>query len=232
MKISEIFYSIQGEGKLTGVPSLFIRTSGCNLRCGWCDSPYTSWQATGENLTIEEILDQAKRHDGRHVVITGGEPMMQGQLGELIAGLKNMGRHITVETAGTLWQDVPIDLASISPKLSNSTPWTDSKWAPIHQQRRLNWDVLTTFAKSELIVDRQWKFVICNPEDMREVDAILARISEVQAVRPSDVILMPEGVTTEAMQSRCGWLAEICRQRGFRFGMRLHILLYGNKRGT
>ena len=232
MKISEIFLSIQGEGKLTGVPSLFIRTSGCNLRCVWCDTPYSSWNPIGETLTVSEILKKAQLHGTQHVVITGGEPLMQPQLPELVAGLRTMGRHITVETAGTLWQDVPMDLASISPKLSNSTPLTDAKWAPIHEQRRLNWDVLNTFAKSELIADRQWKFVICNPEDMREVDAILSRISEAQAVRPSDVILMPEGVTTEAMQSRGGWLAEICRQRGFRFGMRLHILLYGNKRGT
>ena len=232
MKISEIFYSIQGEGKLTGVPSLFIRTSGCNLRCVWCDTPYSSWQPIGETMTVAEILNKAKTQDAQHVVVTGGEPMMQPQLPELIAGLRTMGRHITVETAGTLWQDVPMDLASISPKLSNSTPTDDATWSQTHQQRRLNWDVLATFARSQLVAERQWKFVICKPEDMREVDAILARISDVAPIHAADVILMPEGITSEAIQTRGGWLAEICRQRGFRFGMRLHILLYGNTRGT
>ena len=232
MKIAEMFYSIQGEGKLTGVPSLFIRSSGCNLRCRWCDTPYSSWEPTGENMTVSQILDQAARQPGRHVVITGGEPMMQSQLPELVTGLKNMGRHITIETAGTLWQDVPMNLASISPKLSNSTPTDHSAWSPTHEQRRLNWDVLAQFARSDFIVERQWKFVICKPEDMREVDMILSRVSQAAPINPADVILMPEGVTADAVQTRGSWLAEICRKRGFRFGMRLHILLYGNTRGT
>jgi 7-carboxy-7-deazaguanine synthase len=232
MKISEIFLSIQGEGKLTGVPSLFIRTSGCNLRCVWCDTPYSSWNPIGETMTVSEILKKAQLHGTQHVVITGGEPLMQPQLPELVAGLRTMGRHITVETAGTLWQDVPMDLASISPKLSHSTPFNDTTWSNIHQQRRLNWDVLATFARSPLITERQWKFVICKPEDMAEVDAIVNEISSLTPIPPADVILMPEGVQSEALQARGGWLADICRERGFRFGMRLHILLYGNTRGT
>ena len=232
MKIAEMFYSLQGEGKLTGVPSFFIRTSGCNLRCRWCDTPYSSWEPTGENRTVPEILDQATKQPGRHVVITGGEPMMQGQLPQLVAGLKNMGRHVTIETAGTLWQDVPMDLASISPKLSNSTPTDDPKWSQTHDQRRLNRDVLEMFARSNLIGERQWKFVICKPEDMEEVDELLASVAEAAPINPADVILMPEGITADAIQTRGTWLAEICRERGFRFGMRLHILLYGNTRGT
>lgn len=232
MKIAEMFYSIQGEGKLTGVPSFFIRISGCNLRCRWCDTPYSSWDPTGENMTVSEILNHAAKQPSRHVVITGGEPMMHGQLPELVAGLKNLGRHITIETAGTLWQDVPMNLASISPKLSNSTPTDNPTWSPIHDQRRLNRDVLETFARSNLIGERQWKFVICKPGDMQEVDALLATLSEAVPINPADVILMPEGVTAEAIQARGSWLAEICRERGFRFGMRLHILLYGNTRGT
>ena len=232
MKIAEMFYSIQGEGKLTGVPSFFIRTSGCNLRCRWCDTPYSSWEPTGENMTVSQILNQAAQQPGRHVVITGGEPMMHRELPELVTGLKNMGRHITIETAGTLWQNVPMDLASISPKLSNSTPTDDPTWSQTHDQRRLNWDVLALFARSNLIHERQWKFVICKPEDMREVDMILSTASQAAPINPADVILMPEGVTADAVQTRGNWLAEICRDRGFRFGMRLHILLYGNTRGT
>ncbi len=183
-------------------------------------------------MPVQHILDAVAAQMSRHVVITGGEPMMQRELPELISGLRAMGRHITIETAGTLWQDVPMDLASISPKLTNSTPMDDTTWAPLHSQRRLNWDVLHQFATAKTILERQWKFVVCKPEDIQEIDAILADISKVMPVNPSDVILMPEGVTAEVVQSRNGWLAELCRQRGFRFGMRLHILLYGNKRGT
>ena len=232
MKIAEMFYSIQGEGKLTGVPSFFIRISGCNLRCRWCDTPYSSWEPTGENMTVSQILNQAAQQSGRHVVITGGEPMMHRELPELVTGLKIMGRHITIETAGTLWRDVPMDLASISPKLSNSTPTDDPAWSQTHDQRRLNRDVLATFARSNVIGERQWKFVIRKPEDMREVDAVLATLAQAAPINPADVILMPEGVTADAVQTRGNWLAEICRERGFRFGMRLHILLYGNTRGT
>jgi 7-carboxy-7-deazaguanine synthase len=232
MKISEIFYSIQGEGKLVGVPSLFIRTSGCNLRCVWCDTPYSSWRPTGENMTVREILDAVSARNCRHVVITGGEPMMQTELPELIAGLRAMGQHITIETAGTLWQDVPMDLASISPKLANSTPVEDAKWSQLHSQRRYNRDVLHQFATAKSILERQWKFVVCQPGDIHEIDAILTDIADVTPINPADVVLMPEGITAEAVQSRNSWLAEICRQRGFRFGMRLHILLYGNQRGT
>lgn len=232
MKISEIFHSIQGEGKLVGMPSLFIRTSGCNLRCIWCDTPYSSWRPTGGNMTVAEILAQVESQNCRHLVITGGEPMMQPEMPALISALRKTNRHITIETAGTIWQDVPMDLASISPKMSNSIPADEPTWSQTHDQRRLNWAVLIKFAQAETIPDRQWKFVICQPEDLREVDAILAHISTVAPINPSDVILMPEGITADAIQSRAQWLAPICRQRGFRFGMRWHILLYGNTRGT
>ncbi|MGC8624620.1 MAG: 7-carboxy-7-deazaguanine synthase QueE [Phycisphaerae bacterium] len=232
MKIAEIFSSIQGEGKLTGVPSVFIRTSGCNLRCIWCDTPYSSWRPVGKNMAVAEILKQVRLHQSRYLVITGGEPMLQPELPELIAGLRSAQRHITVETAGTRWLDVPMDLASISPKLSNSTPSSDATWSKTHERRRLNWEVLYQFASAPSIAARQWKFVLRTTEDIHEVDAILTRIARVTPVDASDVILMPEGVTLGAIQARTGWLAEICRQRGFRFGMRLHILLYGNTPGT
>jgi 7-carboxy-7-deazaguanine synthase len=80
LKIAELFYSLQGEGALVGVPSVFIRTSGCNLRCSWCDTPYTSWQPEGNELSIEQILDEVKAHPARHVVVTGGEPMIMPEV--------------------------------------------------------------------------------------------------------------------------------------------------------
>ena len=76
MKISELFFSIQGEGELTGIPSVFVRTSGCNLRCRWCDTKYSSWTPEGENVDIEELVEKVCSYPARHVVITGGEPML------------------------------------------------------------------------------------------------------------------------------------------------------------
>src|SRR6476659_6799914 len=141
MKISEIFYSIQGEGMLTGVPSVFVRTSGCNLRCVWCDTPYTSWQPEGSDMTVEDILEAIRVYPGKHAVVTGGEPLIAPQIVEVTRGIKQLGLHITIETAGTVFHPVACDLMSISPKLENSTP-RDSQWARQHDRLRIQPDVL------------------------------------------------------------------------------------------
>lgn len=231
MKIAEIFTSIQGEGKLTGVPSVFIRTSGCNLRCAWCDTPYASWHPEGNDMSVADIVQHVHASNLQHVVLTGGEPMIQPQLPELIGKLKSHGHHITVETAGTLWQDIKMDLASISPKLANSMPPVNSagNWAQLHDSRRLNISVLNQFASSEQIIDRQWKFVVCQPPDIEEIEAILAQI---QPLTAGDVILMPEGVNDAELKSKAEWITKVCQKKTFRFGTRLHIWLYGNRRGT
>src|SRR3954447_5882164 len=98
MKLSELFYSIQGEGKLVGVPSVFVRASGCNLRCVWCDTPYASWNPEGPERSVEEIVADVETFGAKHVVLTGGEPMIMGDVGELAEALRSRGRHITVET--------------------------------------------------------------------------------------------------------------------------------------
>lgn len=90
MLISEIFYSVQGEGSLAGIPSVFIRTSGCNLRCVWCDTPYASWNPTGTEMTLEEILSAVSQHPATHVVLTGGEPMVAKGIHELAARLREL----------------------------------------------------------------------------------------------------------------------------------------------
>src|ERR1700722_20731754 len=100
MKISEIFYSIQGEGMLAGVPSVFLRTSGCNLRCTWCETPYTSWNPEGEDLLLGAILADVRKRWATHVVVTGGEPMIQPDIVRLTERLRDFGLHITIETAG------------------------------------------------------------------------------------------------------------------------------------
>ncbi len=231
MRISEIFHSLQGEGKLLGVPSVFVRTSGCNLRCVWCDTPYASWQPAGEILPAEQIAQQVLQYNCSHVVLTGGEPMMFADLPTLAQQLADAGQHITVETAGTLWQEMPMHLASISPKLKNSTPWQrdDGKYARNHEEKRINLDVLRTFATSPLIQERQWKFVISSPDDLAEVESLLADIGHISR---NDVLLMPEGITPDALAEKSRWLADLCKEKNYRYAPRLHIALYGNKRGT
>jgi 7-carboxy-7-deazaguanine synthase len=223
LKIAELFYSLQGEGALVGVPSVFIRTSGCNLRCTWCDTPYTSWQPEGTDWSLDQILNEVKAHPARHVVVTGGEPMMLPEVVPLTERLRALGHHITVETAGTVFRPVACDLMSISPKLSHSTP--AGPWAAQHDSLRIQLDTL-----AELLAryPYQLKFVIQNPGDLAEVRSLV----EALGAGREHVILMPEGTDREAIRERAVWLAEICKQEGFRFSPRLHVDLYGNQRGV
>jgi 7-carboxy-7-deazaguanine synthase len=223
LKIAELFYSIQGEGTLVGVPSVFIRTSGCNLRCSWCDTPYTSWQPEGTDLSLDQILDEVRAHPARHVVVTGGEPMIAPEILPLTERLRELGLHITIETAGTVFHPVACDLMSISPKLANSTP--AGPWAAQHDRLRIQPNVLGELMRR---YDYQLKFVIARPEDMEEVRPLL----ETLGAEPARVILMPEGIEAGRLRERGIWLAEICKEEGFRFSPRLHVDLWGNQRGV
>jgi 7-carboxy-7-deazaguanine synthase len=228
MKISEIFYSIQGEGALVGMPSVFIRTSGCNLRCRWCDTPYTSWSPEGDEMTVENILGVVEDYAATHVVITGGEPMLMKEMPDLTRRLKDCGYHITIETAATVYQQVACDLASLSPKLSNSTPWKEEggKYAKKHERLRLNVEVLNTFMKT---YPYQMKFVVDTPEDLDEVEGLLTRL---EGIDRTHVLLMPQGRTVGELNEKARWIAKLCKTNGFRFCPRVHIDLYGDTRGT
>ncbi len=228
MNISEIFYSIQGEGALVGMPSVFIRTSGCNLRCRWCDTPYTSWSPEGDEMTVENILGVVEDYAATHVVITGGEPMLMKEMPDLTRRLKDCGYHITIETAATVYQQVACDLASLSPKLSNSTPWKDEggKYAKKHERLRLNVEVLNTFMKT---YPYQMKFVVDTPEDLDELEGLLTRLVGIDRTR---VLLMPQGRTAGELNEKARWIAKLCKTNGFRFCPRVHIDLYGDTRGT
>ncbi len=223
MKIAEIFHSIQGEGSLVGVPSVFIRTSGCNLRCSWCDTPYTSWQPQGEERSLDQILEQVESYSARHAVVTGGEPMIAPEIVTLTERLHARGLHITIETAGTVFAPVACDLMSISPKLANSTP--EGSWATQHERLRFQPDVLGRLMEG---YDYQLKFVVADPGDLDEIHRMLDQIGADRA----KVILMAEGIEASVLHERGAWLAEIAKREGFRFSPRLHIELWGNRRGV
>lgn len=228
MRVAEIFHSIQGEGKLSGVPSIFVRTSGCNLRCAWCDTPFASWEPEGTNQPAEQILSQIRHYPARHVVITGGEPLIMPDIEALCAAVAEHEYHVTIETAATVYKPLKLNLASLSPKLANSTPWNASpQLAQRHEQERLRLDVLQQFIDTS--PNFQLKFVVADPSDMAEIDHILARLSN---WKPHDVLLMPEGTHPQTLRQRALWLVDLCRARGFRYCPRLHVELWGNRRGV
>lgn len=248
LRISETFASIQGEGKLTGVPSFFVRTSGCNLRCTWCDTPYASWAPEGPVRTVEDIVAEARATGLCHAVLTGGEPMLSPAIVPLSHALRENGFHITIETAGTIVREVACDLMSLSPKLANSTPTGDPRdptgaWAQRHEERRLNPASLRALwhgspgldAANPSGWDRQCKFVVTGEADLAEINAVLAMLDEDRdagaRTPPGDIMLMPEG-TAEPTPATRDAVQAICMQTGYRYCTRLHIHLYGDARGT
>ncbi len=226
MRISEIFYSLQGEGTLAGRPSVFIRLAGCPLRCRWCDTKY-AWQSTaGTDYSIDKIIQTIGQFQSKFVVITGGEPMINPDLPQLTKQLKAIGKHITIETAGIAFiPNVLCDLMSISPKLSNSVP-ADAALAAVHQDSRLDTTVI-----SELIdnYEYQLKFVVDSPQDLTEIQQVT---EETGNVDPGKVILMPQAQTTEELLAKSPMVAKLCKSTGFMFGQRLQVLLWSNKKGT
>ena len=228
MRVVEIYQSIQGEGFLTGTRSVFLRASGCNLRCWFCDTPSASWHPEGVDLAVEEILDRILRHDCRHVVVTGGEPMLFAELIPICAGLRTAGHHITIETAGTLYLPLACDLMSISPKLSNSTPDEQlaPRWPSRHERTRHVPDVIRRLIAEH---EYQFKFVIGQRSDCDEVQRYLADFPE---IRRSRVQLMPLGIDVDTLHRIGAWLEEYCREHEFHFCPRRQIEWFGLRRGT
>ncbi len=228
LRISETFTSRQGEGTLTGTESFFIRTTGCNLRCWFCDTPYASWQPEGAPMSIESLVNNAALSGTGHVVLTGGEPLLPLQTTELCTRLRAAGMHVTIETAGTVDRDAACDLLSLSPKLRSSTPESrqEPRWSKLHEQRRMPIDVMRR------LIDRsdsvQVKFVVDSPADFDEILAVTANLD----VSPQSVWLMPQGITTAELQAAAEWLRPWCIAHSLTYGDRMQIHWYGNRRGT
>ena len=237
LPINELFYSLQGEGKLAGVPSVFIRTSGCNLRCWFCDSYHTSWEPTHDWMNTEDIIEEVNTYaQADHVVLTGGEPLIHEGSVHLINALGNEGYHITVETNGTIHRDAAIDLASISPKLSSSTPTPakdpkgDGEWAEKHEQRRIDITALTRLIDNYPF---QLKFVVTGRNDIQEINQLVSRLRESSntVISNSDVLLMPKGATREQLDETRKLTADVAMEHGYRYTPRLHVNLWNDEVG-
>jgi len=232
--------------------------SGCPLRCVWCDTPYTSWNPEKSQLdcqtAVENILRPAYQHHCHHVVITGGEPFAQKKALQWVCdSLKahhlwwawldeyeyDIEPYITIETAGIIFTQVDADLISISPKLSNSTPTEDEKWADKHDRSRINKEVILQFLEE---YPCQLKFVVDQPQDVEEIEQLLEGLAYDPLSKPEDlkrakrveganVMLMPQGKTADEVQGKSAWLAEICKDKGYVFSPRLHVDIWGDQRG-
>lgn len=239
LPINELFHSLQGEGKLAGVPSTFVRTSGCNLRCWFCDSYHTSWEPTHGWFEVDDIVDRVGEHGSEHVVVTGGEPMLHDGIEALLSALAERGYHTTVETNGTIFRETAIDLASISPKLASSTPSDDrppaggsadvGQWQERHERDRLDYDALTALVER---YDAQLKFVVTGREDMEEIESLLSELRGVAHIPNDDVLLMPEGTTRGRLERTRELTAELALEHGYRYTPRLHVDLWNDAPGT
>ena len=218
IKISEIFYSIQGEGLLAGRPSVFVRLAGCPLRCRWCDTEYALDSKAGKTRTIAEIVKQIKKYKTDYVVITGGEPMISPNLSVLCKALKNY--HITIETAGIKFvPSLSCNLMSISPKLSNAYDNKQDK------DKYLKLDSLAELIKN---YDYQLKFVIEKKADIDGVNQILTALKNADT---SKVLLMPQAKNVSEYLKKSPLVAELCKEYNFAFSPRLQIILWNNKIG-
>ena len=222
----EIFHTLQGEGTLVGTPAVFLRMAQCNLACTWCDTKYTwDWKNYDYNKEVVEISPEDVEREVlgfgcSHLVVTGGEPMMQQeQMAGLIGSLKGRGFTFEVETNGTIAPTPEmatyIDQWNVSPKLATSGNSPEQRYFP---------GVLRSFAS---MPQARFKFVVTRESDMEEVRWLVQEL----AIPRERVLLSPEGRTPSVLQERSAWLSQLCVNENLRFSPRLHIYLWGDTRG-
>jgi 7-carboxy-7-deazaguanine synthase len=232
MRVSEIFYSLQGEGMLAGTPSVFVRLAGCALQCRWCDTKYAWDFSAGQEYEPARIVEEVSRWPCPFTVLTGGEPMTgpdfsaRPGLIDLTHRLKESGRHITIETSGAVFvPDLACDLMSISPKLANSASGPSSQGRG-HDPVRFDIEAIRRLIGAYVY---QLKFVMESAQDIEEIRKVL---DELGPVPPERVMLMPQAATAEQLASRSGMVADLCKETGLRFGPRLHVQLWNGRRGV
>ena len=209
MQVSEIFYSIQGEGVNIGQPAIFLRLAGCHLRCSWCDSKFTWERTSGKKMSTAAIVKEIRQYPSKNLIITGGEPLLQQNALKELLGKLPKSYFVEMETSGSLKSYLHdyIDQYNCSPKLSNS----------FNREIRLE----------QLPPEKTfYKFVVDKPEDLEEIKSFISKYR----LPEKHVLLMPQGTKKRELQERSQWLIELCKQENLRFCPRLHINIWGNKR--
>jgi 7-carboxy-7-deazaguanine synthase len=216
LRVSEIFTSVQGEGPSVGTPSVFVRLQGCTVGCTWCDTRYSWDPRRGDEITLEALLHRVKEAGAQNVVVTGGEPLEHPALVPLVGALHALGRRVEVETAGTrVPPPLPVDQWNVSLKLAHSG---------VPLERRLRGAAIERFRD----LGAWFKFVVGDESDLDEVLAIQAR----HGLAADRILLMPLGMLREEQQALMPHVVEWCKRHGFRFSPRLHILVWGPRRGV
>ena len=219
MLINEIFHSIQGEGPSVGIPAIFLRLGGCNLKCKWCDTKY-AWHpkyADNKEMSVNHIIKAIKKYPCKHLVITGGEPMLQQDaIYELLIKLKNYTAE--VETNGSIEcksGPIPNKVKNFVLQINCSPKLTNSGNIPYSLK------ILPTMKVF-------YKFVVQNKSDLKEIKSFARKYK----IPNYKIWLMPEGVTKSDILKRSKWLIELCKKEGYNFSPRLHVMIWGNKRGV
>ncbi len=252
-----VFYTVQGEGRFVGTPSVFVRLSGCNLRCVWrnadsskslCDTAYSSHFPEKFEYSIAECVQEILKHPAQHCVITGGEPFMQKDLLVLISELKKYNKLVTVETNASLYFKTEADFISMSPKLSSSSV-EEHEFYSDHQNNRLNWQAITDFMLNH---DFQFKYVVNDVKDLHEVDSYYQECirllqhnfselkkqfsdldkEDLKIFLDSRMYLMPQALNKNQLDEKSIWIIEECKKRNWNFADRMHIRIWGPKRGV
>ena len=217
-RIAETFYSIQGEGTTAGLPAVFVRLQGCSVGCDWCDTKYSWDPAGGREVALEELLDEVSAYPCRRVVITGGEPLESPLFSPLVAALAARNFILEVETSGIL---------PPPPEAPGAIQWNVSvklAGSGVGEAKRVKPDAIRAF----LGCDAWWKFVVSDEDDVDEV----LRLAERFALPRARILLQAEALRAEDFAARAPWVADACMAHGFRFSPRLHVLLWGAKRGV
>jgi len=215
--VSEVFFSLQGEGPSAGVPAHFLRLQGCDVGCSWCDSKYTWDAAGGTERSLSDACDAALAlGEADLVVITGGEPLAHPGVGALLDEATRRWKRVEVETSGLAPppRSLPSLHYNVSPKLPSATPRWSETW---RHAREWVAEPRATF-----------KIVVGDPPDAADALRLLAE----HGVPRARVMLMPEGLTDAALRARAAELAELCKREGLRMSPRLHVWLWGAKRGV
>jgi 7-carboxy-7-deazaguanine synthase len=226
MRVCEVFKSFQGEGRLVGTPSIFVRFWGCNLKCKWCDEKKCLYKKNIKEIGMNKIISLVEDYNCKHVVITGGEPLLHNEIIDFCNILKDKGYHITLETNGTIIKkNIKVDLISISPKLSNSNPdFADNQQLSSYNQKRLNLDIIKYYMTK---YDYQIKFVVKKEDDFKEINEIIFKLKDISIFDEENILVMPLASSRKQLFMIQQRVVNWCLKYNYRYCNRLQLQVWG-----